>query len=73
MFSHYLAIAKASPVPIILYNVPSRTGVNLEVETVIRLAGASDKIVAQGSSRNHCTGYPHQQKYTRPFRTHLRR
>ncbi len=46
MFSHYIAIAKASPVPIILYNVPSRTGVNLEAETVIRLAGASDKIVA---------------------------
>jgi 4-hydroxy-tetrahydrodipicolinate synthase len=46
MFRHYLAIAKESPLPIILYNVPSRTGVNLEAETVIRLAEASDKIVA---------------------------
>jgi len=46
MFHHYSAIAKASPVPIILYNVPSRTGVNLEFETVVRLAEASDKIVA---------------------------
>lgn len=46
MFRHYLAIAKESPLPIILYNVPSRTGVNLEAETVIRLANASDKIVA---------------------------
>jgi 4-hydroxy-tetrahydrodipicolinate synthase len=46
MFRHYMAIAKESPLPIILYNVPSRTGVNLEAETVIRLAEASDKIVA---------------------------
>lgn len=46
MFRHYTEIAKASPVPIILYNVPSRTGVNLEAETVVRLAEASDKIVA---------------------------
>lgn len=46
MFRHYSEIAKASPVPIILYNVPSRTGINLEAETVIRLAEASDKFVA---------------------------
>lgn len=46
MFRHYSAIAKESPLPIILYNVPSRTGVNLEAETVVRLAEASDKIIA---------------------------
>lgn len=46
MFRHYSEIAKASPTPIILYNVPSRTGVNLEAETVVRLANFSDKIVA---------------------------
>src|SRR5690606_27575191 len=46
MFRHYSAIAEASPVPLILYNVPSRTGVNLEAETVIRLAESSEKIVA---------------------------
>jgi 4-hydroxy-tetrahydrodipicolinate synthase len=46
MFRHYSEIAKVSPLPIILYNVPSRTGVNLEAETVVRLAEASDKIVA---------------------------
>jgi 4-hydroxy-tetrahydrodipicolinate synthase len=46
MFRHYSAIAQASPVPIILYNVPSRTGVNLEYETAVRLAEASEKIVA---------------------------
>jgi 4-hydroxy-tetrahydrodipicolinate synthase len=46
MFRHFSAITKKSPLPIILYNVPSRTGVNLEYETVVRLAEASDKIVA---------------------------
>ena len=46
MVDHYTAIAKASPAPIILYNVPSRTGVNLEAETVAKLAEVSDKIVA---------------------------
>ncbi len=46
MFHHYVEIAKASPVPIILYNVPSRTGVNLEATTVARLAEASAKFVA---------------------------
>lgn len=46
MFLHYTEIAKASPVPIILYNVPSRTGINLEAETVIRLSEASEKFVA---------------------------
>lgn len=46
MFRHYMAIAKASPLPIVLYNVPSRTSVNLEYETVVRLSEASEKIVA---------------------------
>jgi len=46
MFHHYTAIAKASPVPVILYNVPSRTGVNLEFDTIVRLTEASENIVA---------------------------
>lgn len=46
MYHHYLEIAKASPVPVILYNVPSRTGINLEALTVARLAEASENIVA---------------------------
>lgn len=45
MYHHYLELAKASPVPVILYNVPSRTGINLEAQTVARLASASDNIV----------------------------
>ncbi len=46
MFQHYTEIAKASPVPVVLYNVPSRTGVNLEFDTVVRLAETSENIVA---------------------------
>ena len=41
---HYEAIAKASGVPVLLYNVPSRTGVNLSLETLERLA-ENDMIV----------------------------
>ena len=38
IYAHYMKIADASCVPIILYNVPSRTGVNLSTELVCRLA-----------------------------------
>lgn len=38
LYRHYLAIADASALPLILYNVPSRTGVTLEPETCRRLA-----------------------------------
>jgi len=46
MFRHYSAIAQASPVPVILYNVPSRTGINLEAKTVVKLAEQYENIVA---------------------------
>ena len=45
IFQHYMAIAKASPLPVILYNVPGRTAVSMSAETTIRLARASDKII----------------------------
>ena len=45
LFQHFSAIAEVSPIPIILYNVPGRTGVNLLPETVIRIYNAHpDKI-----------------------------
>lgn len=47
LFRHFSAIAEASPVPVILYNVPGRTGVNLLPETVMRIYEAHpDKIAA---------------------------
>jgi 4-hydroxy-tetrahydrodipicolinate synthase len=38
LYQHFAAIAKASPLPIVLYNVPSRTGVNMTADTTLRLA-----------------------------------
>jgi 4-hydroxy-tetrahydrodipicolinate synthase len=38
IYAHFAAIATASPLPVILYNVPSRTGSNMEVATSLRLA-----------------------------------
>lgn len=47
IYQHYAAIAKASPLPVILYNVPGRTGVNMTAETTLRLAREfPDTIVA---------------------------
>ncbi|MCP5464580.1 MAG: 4-hydroxy-tetrahydrodipicolinate synthase [Deltaproteobacteria bacterium] len=38
LYQHFQAIAKASDLPVILYNVPSRTGVALSLETIVRLS-----------------------------------
>ena len=38
LFQHYKAIAESTPLPIVLYNVPSRTAINLDVQTTARLA-----------------------------------
>lgn len=46
IYSHYKAIAEASKLPIILYNVPGRTGSNLSPATTIRLAKDFKNIVA---------------------------
>jgi 4-hydroxy-tetrahydrodipicolinate synthase len=46
-FQHFLALAHAvDPLPVCIYNVPGRTGVNLEPETVARLAAAAGNIQA---------------------------
>ena len=46
LFAHYDLIAKTSPVPVILYNVPGRTGVNMKPTTTLELANAHSNIVA---------------------------
>lgn len=46
IYQHFKAIAEASPIPVILYNVPSRTGSNVLPSTVIRLANDFKNIVA---------------------------
>ena len=46
LYQHFSAIAEASPIPVILYNVPGRTGVNMLPETVMRIYEAHpDKII----------------------------
>ncbi len=46
LYQHYAAIAKASPLPLILYNVPGRTGVNMSAVTTLRLAKEFPNICA---------------------------
>jgi len=45
VFKHYKLLADAAPKPIILYNVPGRTGSNISAETTIRLAWESDNVL----------------------------
>lgn len=45
IYQHYKALASASPLPVILYNVPGRTGVNMTAQTTLRLAREVDNII----------------------------
>lgn len=45
IYRHYMVLAEASPLPLIIYNVPGRTSSNVSAATVIRLAKDSDKII----------------------------
>ena len=46
LYQHFCKVAEASPIPVILYNVPGRTGVNLLPETIMRIYEAHpDKII----------------------------
>lgn len=46
LYQHFMAIANASPVPVILYNVPGRVGVNMTAATTLRLANDNPNIIA---------------------------
>jgi 4-hydroxy-tetrahydrodipicolinate synthase len=46
IYQHFMAIAAASPLPLILYNVPGRTGISMSAETTLRLAREAKNIVA---------------------------
>jgi 4-hydroxy-tetrahydrodipicolinate synthase len=45
LLQHYRSVAEASPVPVIMYNVPGRTGVNLAAETTLTLAHECPNII----------------------------
>src|SRR5580698_826562 len=51
-YRHFRAIAEATELPVLLYNIPSRTGVNLEPATVLRLADLKNVIGIKESSGN---------------------
>ncbi len=55
IYQHYRAIAIASKLPVILYNVPGRTGVNMTAETTLRLAREFDNIVAVKEASGNMT------------------
>jgi 4-hydroxy-tetrahydrodipicolinate synthase len=46
IFQHFMEVAEASSKPIILYNVPGRTGSNMTADTTLRLANANSKFIA---------------------------
>ena len=46
LYQHFKAIAQASPLPIVMYNVPGRVGVNMTAETTVRIASEFDNVVA---------------------------
>ncbi len=46
LYEHYRTISSASPLPVILYNVPGRTGVNIPAATTLKLAHGCENIVA---------------------------
>jgi len=52
LMAHYEALANASPVPLILYNVPGRSGINLSVETTVHLAKHPNIVGTKEASGN---------------------
>jgi 4-hydroxy-tetrahydrodipicolinate synthase len=52
LYQHFKAIAEATPLPIMLYNVPGRTSVNLSVETTLRLSEIRNIVAIKEASGN---------------------
>ena len=55
IYQHYKAIASATKLPIILYNVPGRTGVNMTAETTLRIAREFENVVAVKEASGNIT------------------
>jgi 4-hydroxy-tetrahydrodipicolinate synthase len=52
LFRHFNAIADSTPLPIVVYNVPSRTGVNIEPQTLVRLTAIPNVVGVKEASGN---------------------
>ncbi|WP_298551836.1 4-hydroxy-tetrahydrodipicolinate synthase [uncultured Algibacter sp.] len=57
IYQHFKAVSEASPVDIILYNVPGRTSKNVEVETTLRLANDFKNVIAVKEAGNNMAQY----------------
>ena len=57
IYQHFKAIAEASPIDVILYNVPGRTSKNMEVDTTLRLANNFKNIIAVKEAGNNVYQY----------------
>ncbi|MDE6303276.1 MAG: 4-hydroxy-tetrahydrodipicolinate synthase [Paramuribaculum sp.] len=55
IYQHYRAVVEASPLPVILYNVPGRTGVNMTAETTLRLSNEFPNIVGVKEASGNIT------------------
>jgi 4-hydroxy-tetrahydrodipicolinate synthase len=63
IYQHYMAIQEVSPLPIILYNVPGRTGSNMSADTILRLANDSQKFIAVKEASGNMAQIMHLLKY----------
>lgn len=52
LFQHYKALAETTSLPLVVYNVPGRTGVNVEPPTLVRLAGLANIVAVKEASGN---------------------
>ena len=57
IYQHFKAISEASPIPVILYNVPGRTSKNMESETTLRLAKDFKNIIGIKEAGNNMVQY----------------
>ncbi|MGZ0017902.1 4-hydroxy-tetrahydrodipicolinate synthase [Yeosuana sp. AK3] len=57
LYQHFKAISEASPLDIILYNVPGRTSKNMEPETTLRLANDFKNVIAVKEAGNNVSQY----------------
>ena len=55
IYQHYKAIAEATTLPIVLYNVPGRTGVNMTAETTLRIAREFKNVIAVKEASGNIT------------------
>lgn len=72
IYQHYKAISEATDLPIVLYNVPGRTGVNMKAETTLRIARDFKNVIAVKEASGDITQMDDIIKTNRPISTLFR-